>query len=152
VLVEAAWMAMRTPGPLRAFGQRVQARSGAQVAAVAVARKLAVLAWHLLTRGEDYAFARPSLVRKKLRDAELAAGAPPPGKRHNGQRVSSSPAERAAEQQLAEHAETAYKRISADWAASRPAKAGAGATPGRASQRPSKGNAARQAQTPEPAL
>ncbi|MGZ8634053.1 MAG: IS110 family RNA-guided transposase [Solirubrobacteraceae bacterium] len=151
VLVEAAWMAMRTPGPLRAFGQRVQARSGAQVAAVAVARKLAVLAWHLLTRGEDYAFARPSLVRKKLRDAELAAGAPPLGKRHNGQRVS-SPAERAAEQQLAETAETAYKRISADWAASRPAKARAGATPGRASQRPSKGNAARQAQTPEPAL
>jgi transposase len=152
VLVEAAWMAMRTPGPLRAFGQRVQARSGAQVAAVAVARKICVLAWQLLTRGEDYAFARPSLVRRKLRDLELAAGAAPLPTRHNGQRVSSSRAERAAEQQLAEHAETAYKRISADWAASRPAKAGAGATPGRASQRPSKGNAARQAQTPEPAL
>ena len=43
---------------------------------VAVARKLAVLAWHLLTRGEDYAFARPALVRRKLRRLELTAGAP----------------------------------------------------------------------------
>jgi transposase len=153
VLVESAWMAMRTPGPLRAFGQRIQARSGGQVAAVAVARKITVLAWHLLTRGQDYAFARPSLVRKKLRDLELTAGAPPRPTRHGGQRVSSSPAERAAEQKLAEHAETAYKRISADWTASRPSsKVGAGATQGRASQKPSTRQAARQAQAPEPAL
>ena len=152
MLVEAAWMAMRTPGPLRAFGQRVEARSGGQVAAVAVARKITVLAWHLLTRGEDYAFARPSLVRKKLRDLELAAGAAPLPTRHRGQRVSASAAERHAEQQLVEHAETAYKRISADWAASQPAKAGAGATQGRASTRPSTRQAARQAQAPEPAL
>lgn len=152
VLIEAAWAAMRTPGPLRAFGQRVQARSGGQIAAVAVARKIAVLAWHLLTRSEDYAFARPSLVRKKIRDAELAAGAPRLPKRHNGQRVSSTAAERGAEQQLAAHAEAAYKRISADWAASRPTKTGAGATQGRASQKPSTRQAARQAQAPRPAL
>lgn len=37
-LVEAAWMALRQPGPLRAFGERVRARKGAQVAAVAVAQ------------------------------------------------------------------------------------------------------------------
>jgi transposase len=152
VLVEAAWMAMRTPGPLRAFGQRIQARSGSQVAAVAVARKITMLAWHLLTRGEDYAFAQPSLVRKKIRQTELAAGAPPRPTRHDAPRVSSTPAERHAEQQLAEHAENAYKRISADWTASRPSKTGAGATPGRASTTPSKRQAARQAQTPEPAL
>ena len=53
----------RAPGPLRAFAQRTAARRGRHVATVAVARKLAVLAWHLLTRGEDYAFQRPSLVR-----------------------------------------------------------------------------------------
>ncbi|MEY2516237.1 MAG: hypothetical protein QOJ89_3595 [bacterium] len=152
VLVEAAWMAMRTPGPLRAFGQRVQTRSGGQVAAVAVARKITVLAWQLLTRGEDYVFARPSLVRKKLRELELAAGAAPLPKRHAGQRISATPAERRAEQQLAEHAETAYKRISADWTASRPTKAGAGATQGHASTKPSTRQAARQAQAPEPAL
>jgi hypothetical protein len=36
-----------------------------------------VLAWNLLTRGEDYAFKRPSLMRRKLRRLELTAGAPP---------------------------------------------------------------------------
>jgi transposase len=135
VLVEAAWAAMKTPGPLRAFGQRVQARAGSQVAAVAVARKIAVLAYHLLTNGQDYAFARPSLVRDKLRHAELVAGAPRLSTRHGGPSVRSTPAQRAAELELNQHAENAYKRISADWQASRPAKnVGAGATPGRASQ------------------
>ncbi len=43
VLVEAAWAARRAPGPLRAFGERIAARRGKQVAAVAVARKLCVL-------------------------------------------------------------------------------------------------------------
>jgi len=54
----------------------VAAKRGRQVATIAVARKLAVLAWNLLTRQEDYAFARPSLVRRKLRAMELTAGAP----------------------------------------------------------------------------
>jgi transposase len=76
VLVEAAWSAAKAPGPLRAFAQRTAARRGRHVATVAVARKLAVLAWHLLTRGEDYAFARPGVVRRKLRAIELKAGAP----------------------------------------------------------------------------
>ena len=57
MLVEAAWIAIRSPGPLKAFGERVRARRGAQVAAVAVARKLVVLCWHLLTKDQDYAFA-----------------------------------------------------------------------------------------------
>ena len=76
VLVEAAWMAARSPGPLHAFAARIAARRGRQVATVAVARKLCVLCWCLLTRGEDYAFARPGLVRRKLRRSELTAGAP----------------------------------------------------------------------------
>lgn len=152
VLVEAAWAAMRAPGPLRAFGQRVQARSGSQVAAVAVARKITVLAWHLLTRGEDYAFQRPSLVRGKLRAAELAAGAPRRPTRHTGPKVTATPAERAVEQELAAQAEQAYKRIAKDWTASRPEKAGAGATTGRASSRPSERQAARQAKAPRPTL
>lgn len=58
VLVEAAWVTIRQPGPLCAFGERIRARKGAQVAAVAVARKLACLSWQLLTKGEDYAFAQ----------------------------------------------------------------------------------------------
>ncbi|MEX2195399.1 MAG: IS110 family transposase [Thermoleophilaceae bacterium] len=65
VLVEAAWTATRSPGPLRAFGERIRARRGKQIAAVAVARKIATIAWHMLSKEEDYAFARPSLVRGK---------------------------------------------------------------------------------------
>ena len=58
----------QSPGPLRAFAERTAARRGRHVATVAVARKLAVLAWHLLTRGEDYAFARP-VARRAARSA-----------------------------------------------------------------------------------
>ena len=47
VLVEAAWSAVRAPGPLRAFYRRVQARRGFPKAIVATARKLTILAWHL---------------------------------------------------------------------------------------------------------
>ena len=143
VLVEAAWSAAKAPGPLRAFAQRTAARRGRHVATVAVARKLAVLAWHLLTRGEDYAFARPGLVRRKIRALELKAGAPRAKPGPNPDPVWNTTSD-AAEQRLAEQAEAAYRRLVCDWQASGP-KAGAGATPERASQRPSKGKAARQA-------
>jgi transposase len=143
VLVEAAWSAAKSPGPLRAFAQRTAAKRGRHVATVAVARKLAVLAWHLLTRGEDYAFARPSLVRRKMRALELKAGAPraKPGPKPDPVWNTTNDA---AEKRLAVQAEVAYRRLVADWRATGP-KAGAGATPERASQRPSKGKAARQA-------
>jgi transposase len=62
MLVEAAWAASRAPGPRRACFLRIQARPGKPVAAVATARTLAVLAWHLLTKAEDYAWARPALL------------------------------------------------------------------------------------------
>jgi transposase len=75
VLCEAAKSAARTAGPMRAFAQRIRARRGSNVATIAVARKLCVLCWHLLTRGEDYAYARPSLTQAKLRRLELLAGA-----------------------------------------------------------------------------
>lgn len=143
VLVEAAWSAAKSPGPLRAFAQRTAARRGRHVATVAVARKLAVLAWTLLTRGEDYAFARPSLVRRKQRALERAPGAPPlkPGPKPDPVWHTTN---EAAERRVAEQAEAAYRRLVTDWQTSGP-KAGAGATPERASQRPSKGKAARQA-------
>jgi hypothetical protein len=38
-------------------------------------RSFACLFWCLLTREEDYAYAQPSLTRKKLRRLELTAGA-----------------------------------------------------------------------------
>jgi transposase len=75
-LVEASWSTVRQPGPLAGFYSRVKARRGHGVASVAAARKLACLFWCLLTRGEDYAFAQPSLTQKKMRRLELQAGAP----------------------------------------------------------------------------
>ena len=76
MLVEAAWAASKAPGPLRSFFLRIRARRGHQVAAVAVARKLAVLCWHLLTKDTDYQWARPALVAHKIRAMQLQAGQP----------------------------------------------------------------------------
>ena len=121
MLVEAAWAASKTPGPLRAFYQRVRARRGMQVAVVATARKLAVLCWHLVTKGQDYAFARPSLTAQKLRRLELKAGLP--SKRgQKGKAAGYSLKEvRARENALNEQAERAYAQMVADWQAKAPA-------------------------------
>ena len=104
VLVEAAWAAARTTGPLRVFAERISTRRGCQIATVAVARKLAVLAWHLLTRGEDYAFARPGIVARKRRRLELAAGAPRRKSGPNANPVWASTAQQHAERRIAEQA------------------------------------------------
>ncbi len=112
VLVEAAWVATRTAGPLRAFGQRIAARRGWNVAIVAVARKLAVLVWHLLSREEEYAYGRPSRLRVKIRRLELRTGATPSKGRSIG--IASSAAERRLEQERAEQAEAAYRHRVAD--------------------------------------
>jgi len=147
VLVEAAWHATRTAGPLRAFHERIAARRGANIAAVAVARKLVVIAWHMLCRGEDYAFARPSLTREKLRRLELMLG----GERHKGKRIGvfASKEQHRLDKELAAQAELAYRRLVKDW---QPAIKGVGAAPGRASHRPSCGQAARRETAPPPAL
>jgi transposase len=138
-LVEASWSVVRQPGPLRAFYQRVRARRGHQIAVVAAARKLARLFWCLLTRGEDYAFAQPSLTRRKLRLLELAAGAEhatkPTGVFSDNNKM------RDAERALARQAEHAYARTVRDWQAT---NKGASATPGRASSGSSREQVARQ--------
>ena len=56
---------------------RVRAKRGHPIAAVALARKLTVLCWHLLTQEENHLWARPALVAKKARDMEPQAGPPP---------------------------------------------------------------------------
>ncbi|WP_245473695.1 hypothetical protein [Bradyrhizobium zhanjiangense] len=53
---------------------RIRARRGHQVAAAGVARKPTVLCWHLLTKDEDYLWARPALVANKTRAMQLQAG------------------------------------------------------------------------------
>jgi transposase len=115
MLVEAAWAAARAPGPLRAFFLRVRARRGQHVAAVATARKLAVIIWYLLRKGESYAWARPALHAKKLRDLELKAG----HKAERGQKGSACAynikSHRDQERRWVEQAETAYARFVAGW-------------------------------------
>ena len=147
MLGEVAWRVTLTAGPLRAFFERIRARRGSQVAATATARKLVVLFWHMLTSEEDYAFARPAMTRNKVRQLELTAGAPSQkGRKGIAGRKSKRLFE--AERELSRQAEVAYRRFISDWTASGPSKGGAGATPGRASQKPLKGKAARQATSP----
>jgi transposase len=143
-LAEACWSTLRQPGPIAGFYQRIRARRGHSIAIVASARKLACLFWCLLTRGEDYAFAQPSLTNKKMRRLELQAGA----ERWQGGRDvwSTNNAMHDAERALALQAQRGYERTITDRHAS---KLGAGATPGRASQRPSSSKAARQTSKPQ---
>jgi transposase len=146
-LVEACWTAVRQPGPLHAFYQRIRARRGHSVAVVAAARKLACLFWCLLTREEDYAFAQPSLTKKKLRRLQIAAGA----KRYSPEAAGiwhANETVRQAERELARQAEVAYARTVRDWHAAQANKVGASVTPGHASSGPSKGQAARQTTSP----
>jgi transposase len=132
-LVEAAWSVVAQPGPLRAFYERIKGRRGHGKAIIATARKLAILFWCLLSRGEDYAHQQPSLTAHKLRQLQLAAGAPtrkgkPSGTWATRERM------RQAEKQLAAQAQASYERTVRDWQAAAPnkQKAGASVTPERA--------------------
>jgi transposase len=125
MLVEAAFSASRAPGPLRAFYRRVKDRRGFQVATVATARKMTVLCWHLITKAEDYAFARPSLNAHKRRKLELAAGspsrrgpAPGPSRDYFIKQL------RDHERALVEQQERAYEVMVAHWQPKRPATSG----------------------------
>ena len=71
------------------------------------------------------------MVRRKLRRLELAAGAPRRKSDPQPDPVWNRDADER-ERRLAEQAERAYERLVTDWKAA-PARAGAGATPGRAS-------------------
>jgi transposase len=129
-LVEAAWSVVQQPGPLHAFYERIRVRRGHGKAVVAAARKLAVLFWCLLTRGEDYAHQQPSLTAKKLRLLEIRAGAPTVKGTNTGL-FGTRERMRKAERELAQQAEASYKRMVSDWQAATK-KSGASVTPGRA--------------------
>ena len=123
MLVEAAWAAAKAAGPLRAFFIRIRARRGHQVAAVAVARKLAVLSWHLLTKQSDYLWARPALVANKKRSLELQAGQPAKkGNRRGSAYAYNVKALRTQEMTIAEQAERAYAQFVRQWRPRRPGR------------------------------
>ena len=145
-LVEASWSAVRTPGPLHAFYQRIRARRGHQVAITAAARKLGCIFWAMLWREQDYAFGQPSMTARKIRRLELTAGAP---RRQDSRGVwAMAIAMREAERGLARQAELAYTQTIQDRQAAGASKTGASATTGHASNKPAKGKAARQAERP----
>ena len=120
MLVEAGWVAARCPGPLRSFFLRVQSRRGQHVAAVATARKLAILIWHLLTKNENYLWARPALHARKLRDLELRAGHRAARGQKGTAHAYNLKSHRDQEQRWVEQAETAYARFVAGWNARGP--------------------------------
>jgi transposase len=114
VLVEAALTAVRSPGPLRGFYERVRARRGHQIAIVATARKMTVLFWHLLTTEQDYAFSLPTPTAKKMRTIELKAGAT--RRKPGGPNTPINREQRRElERQTMRQAQTAYEHTVADW-------------------------------------
>jgi transposase len=143
-LVEASWTTVRNPGPMHAFYQRIRAKRGHQIAIVAASRKLACLFWVMLWRQQNYAYGQPSLTAKKLRRIEITAGAP--RYRNNRGVWAANLAMRQAERDVARQAEHAYQQTIRDRQAA--GALGASATPGRASQKPAKGKAARQTTSP----
>jgi len=98
VLVQAAHHVRTHPGPLGAFFRRVAKRRGYHVAVVATARKLVVIAWHMLKANEPYRYAQPQTVEMKLERLRVVAtgekrqrpstkGIPRPTTYGSGQRV-----------------------------------------------------------------
>lgn len=73
MLVEAAHHLATHPGPLGHFFRRLAGRKCHNVAVVATARKLAVLACRLLTTGQPYRYALPQSTEDKLRKLRIAA-------------------------------------------------------------------------------
>lgn len=73
MLVQAAHAVRAHPGPLGYFFRRLKKRKPHNVVAVAVAHKLALLAWHVLTQGQPYRYALPQATEKKLRNLRIQA-------------------------------------------------------------------------------
>jgi hypothetical protein len=65
LIIEAAEILRRSPGPMRALYLRIQRKRNHNVAVVAVARKLVELVHHLLSNREDYVYKIPRLTQEK---------------------------------------------------------------------------------------
>jgi hypothetical protein len=66
MLIQAAQHVRLHPGPLGVFFRRLAKKKNYNVAVVAAARKLVVIAWHMLTRNEPYRYAQPRATEGKL--------------------------------------------------------------------------------------
>jgi transposase len=77
---QARWMAIQAahhvashPGPLGHFFRRLKQRKNHNVAVVAVARKLVLIAWHMLRKNEPYRYALPKTTQGKLAKLRIRA-------------------------------------------------------------------------------
>lgn len=122
LLVEAALGAIRSPGPLAAFYARIRDRRGPGIAAVAVARKLAVIIWHVLSRRTAYRWASPTRLAEKGRRLALAAGAPRRTTRTSPGTTRS--ARLSAERAVLEAAEGDYRKLVRERSGTRPPHSG----------------------------
>jgi transposase len=66
LLIQAAQTAAKHPGPLGHQFATLERKKNRSVAIVAIAHKLAILVWHLLTTHTPYRYALPSTVATKL--------------------------------------------------------------------------------------
>jgi transposase len=73
MLVEAAQHLDKHPGPLGVFFLRLLRKKNRNVAVVAVARKLARIAWLMLARNEPYRYAIPKSTETKLAKLRVKA-------------------------------------------------------------------------------
>jgi transposase len=103
VLVQAAQHLDKHPGPLGVFFRRLAKKKNRNVAVVATARKLVVIAWHMLKNNEPYRYAQPRPTQDKLarlrikatgerRRTSVPKGSPRPESYGSGERTRLIPA------------------------------------------------------------
>ena len=73
LLVQAAQHLDRHPGPLGVFFRRLARKKNRNVAVVATAHKLVLIAWRMLRRQEPYRYAQPRTVEAKFSRLRLSA-------------------------------------------------------------------------------
>ena len=73
LLVQAAQHLGTHPGPLGVFFRRLLKKKNRNIAVVATARKLAVIAWQMLKNNEPYRYAQPEATRTKLSRLRIRA-------------------------------------------------------------------------------
>jgi transposase len=74
MLIQAAQHVRLHAGPLGVFFRRLAKKKNHNVAVVAAARKLVVIAWHMLTKNEPYRYAQPLATESKLSRLRVKAG------------------------------------------------------------------------------
>jgi transposase len=90
ILIQAAQHVRLHPGPLGVFFRRLAKKKNHNVAVVATARKLVVIAWHMLTKNEPYRYAQPQSTQSKLARLRIEASGAKRQPATKGQRRSAS--------------------------------------------------------------